>query len=264
MEGQIKVASVQFSCVDGDMEQNRENALKMARLVAQREKGVDLMMFHECCLEGGFPLEHIDERVTARNIEFWKSVAAQTGINILAGRLERRDGGLHNMATVFAPGGEVLADYSKIHLYNSERGTVVPGDHLSIFELNGMKVGLAICADFGFPELFRAYALKGCDVVAVTSSWAYPDDDLWEICNRARSAENGIYVVSVDRTGPTSRGQVKVGRSMCCDPDGFILANLVEKTDTYFVCTMHRAEVQKRHAAMKWLEWVRPELYPTL
>ena len=237
----------------------------MALRIVKSEKDIDLMLFHEGFLEGGTPFDLVDEAMTLRAIAFWKELAAETGINILAGRVERRsDGNLYNMATVFAPDGSILADYCKMHLYNQERETIVAGDQLGVFELNGMKVGIMICADFGFPELARAYALHGCDVLAVCSSWAYPDDDLWEICNRARSAENGIYCVSCDRTGPTSRGQVKVGRSMCCDPDGFVVANLVEKPDTYFVCTLYKSEVEKRHRDMKWLEWVRPDVYARL
>lgn len=264
MDGQLKVSAVQVSVRDGDIHWNMESAERMAMKIAGNEKDVDLILFHEACLESGTPLDQIDEAVTAEVIAFWKSIAAKTGSNILAGRLERKDGKIYNMATVFAPDGQILADYAKIHLYNSERDTIEPGDWMSIFELNGMKIGIMICADFGFPELSRKYATAGVDVLAVSSSWAYPDDDLWEICNRARSAENGIYVVSCDRVGATSRGVVKVGRSMVCDPDGFILANLVEKTDTYYVQTIYKSEVDKRHQTMKWLEWIRPELYAKL
>ena len=130
-----------------------------------------------------------------------------------------------------------------------------------MFELNGIKIGIMICADFGFPELSRAYAVNGCHMLAVTSSWAYPDDDLWTICNQARSSENGVYCVSVDRIGPAGNGCIKVGRSMVCNPDGLIIANLWEKTDTYYVQTIYREEVEKRHQTMKWLEWLRPDLY---
>lgn len=264
MNGQLKVSSVQLSVTDGDIHANMAHVEEMAMRVAQNEKDVDLILFHEACLESGTPLEDIDEAKTAEVMDFWKGIAAKTGSNILAGRLDRQGEKIYNKATVFAPDGRVLADYAKIHLFGSERDTMEPGDQKVIFELNGMKIGIMICADFGFPELSRKYATAGVDVLAVSSSWAYPDDDLWVICNQARSSENGIYVVSVDRTGPTSKGLVKVGRSMVCDPDGFILANLVEKTDTYFVQTLYKSEVEKRHQTLKWLEWLRPELYEKL
>lgn len=264
MDGQLKVSSVQVTVYDGDIDANMASVERMAMKVAENEKDVDLILFHEACLESGTPLEKIDEAETARIVEFWKGIAAKTGSNILAGRLERKNGKVYNKGTVFTPDGRIIADYAKIHLYNSERETLEPGDEKVIFELNGMKIGIMICADFGFPELSRKYATAGVDVLAVTSSWAYPDDDLWVICNQARSAENGIYVVSCDRTGPTSKGLVKVGRSMVCDPDGFILANLVEKTDTYFVQTIYKSEVEKRHKNMRWLEWIRPEVYEKL
>lgn len=264
MEGQLKVSSIQMTVEDGNIEANMANAVKMAKKVAENEKGVDLLLFHEACLESGTPLENVDNGVTAKVVEFWKGLAAETGINILAGRLERQGDKIYNKATVFAPDGQILADYAKIHLYNQERETLAPGDEKVIFELNGMKIGIMICADFGFPELSRKYATAGVDVLAVTSSWAYPDDDVWVICNQARSAENGVYVVSCDRTGPTSKGVVKVGRSMVCDPNGFIMANLMENTDAYFVQTLYKSEVEKRHAHLKWLEWIRPEVYAKL
>ena len=265
MHGELRVASTQVRVVDGDMAANRRAALAMAKRVAAAEKGVDLILFHEGFLESGCEFDDIDRAVSEENLSFWKDVAAQTGIAVLAGRLERRgDGGLYNMATAISSSGEILADFAKMHLFNAERDALVPGDELGMFELNGVRVGIMICADFGFPELARAYAQHGVHVLAVSSSWAYPDDDLWEICNRARSAENGIYVVSCDRVGPTSRGLVKVGRSMMCDPNGFVVANLAETVDTYFVGTVRAANVDARHADMKWLEWVRPEVYARL
>lgn len=264
MEGQLKVSAVQMTVEDGCLETNMAAAEKMAKRVAENENGVDLLLFHEACLESGTPLDQVDDAMTMKVVEFWKGLAAETGINILAGRLERQGDKIYNKGTVFAPDGQILADYAKIHLYNQERETLAPGDEKVIFELNGMKIGIMICADFGFPELSRKYATAGADVLAVTSSWAYPDDDLWVICNQARAAENGIYVVSCDRTGPTSKGVIKVGRSMVCDPDGFILANLVEKTDTYYVQTIYKSEVDKRHQSMRWLEWLRPEVYAKL
>ena len=71
-------------------------------------------------------------------------------------------------------------------------------------------------------------------------------------------------MVSVDRTGPTCRGNVKVGRSMVCDPNGFIIANLVEKEDVYFVADLFKSDVDNRRKEMKWLEWIRPDVYAAM
>ena len=261
MDGQLKVAAVQVTVEQNNIKKNMGNVEKMAMTVAENEKAVDLILFHEACLESGTPLPEFDKKLSDEIHDFWKSIAKKAGTNVLAGRLERKEDGIYNKATVYAPDGRILADYAKIHLFNSERETLIPGKELEMFELNGIKIGIMICADFGFPELSRAYAVNGCHMLAVTSSWAYPDDDLWTICNQARSSENGVYCVSVDRIGPAGNGCVKVGRSMVCNPDGLIIANLWEKTDTYYVQTIYREEVEKRHQTMKWLEWLRPDLY---
>lgn len=82
----------------------------------------------------------------------------KVGTNVLAGRLERKEDGIYNKATVYAPDGRILADYAKIHLFNSERETLIPGKELVMFELNGIKIGIMICADFdsrNFPERMR-------------------------------------------------------------------------------------------------------------
>lgn len=123
------------------------------------EREVDLLLFHEACLENVTPLDQIDDHVTAKMMGFWKRTAAETGINILAGRLERQGNKLYNKVTVFTQDGRILADYAKMYHYNQERETLTPGDEKVIFELNGMGLGLMICADFGFPELSRKYVM---------------------------------------------------------------------------------------------------------
>lgn len=262
MEGKLKVSAVQFHVTDGNIQANMVQVEKMATRICANEKDVDLILFHEACLESGTDQALIQEAETQQILNFWIELAKKCGTHILGGRLAFENGKLYNRATVFAPDGHILADYAKIHLYNSERDSLAAGDKMSVFTLNGMRIGIMICADFGFPELSRKYATSGkVDVLAVSSSWAYPDDDLWVLCNRTRAAENGIYVVSCDRTGPTSKGVVKVGRSMVCDPNGFVLSNLMEKEDTYYVQTIEKAEVEKRHRDMKWLEWIRPDVY---
>lgn len=121
MEGQLKVSAVQVTVVQNDIEANMANVEKMAMTVAENEKDVDLILFHEACLESGTPLQEFDQEQSDKVHEFWKSIAAKTGTNILAGRLERKEDGVHNKATVYAPDGRILADYSKIHLFNSEK-----------------------------------------------------------------------------------------------------------------------------------------------
>lgn len=261
MNGQLRVSAVQVSVRQNDIDANMKNVENIATQISQNEKNVDLILFHEVCLESGTSLRKLDEALCSRITAFWKEIADRTGSNILAGRLERKNGAVYNKATVFAPGGNLLADYAKIHLYNGEREVFEAGRELAMFEINGMKIGIMICADFGFPELSRTYAVNGCHVLAVSSSWAYPDDDLWVICNQARAAENGVYVVSCNRTGPEADGVIKVGRSMVCDPNGTILENLEERSNSYYVRTIYRSEVERRHQTLKWHEWLRPGLY---
>ena len=75
MEGKVRVSSVQMHVVDNDLEANMKKAEEMAMRIHDREKDVDLILYHECCLEGGIPLDSIDEDMTRRVMEFWSNLA---------------------------------------------------------------------------------------------------------------------------------------------------------------------------------------------
>ena len=80
MEGKVKVSSVQMHVVDNDLEANMKKAEEMAMRIHDWEKDVDLILYHECCLEGGIPLDSIDEDITRRVMEFWSNLAKKCGI----------------------------------------------------------------------------------------------------------------------------------------------------------------------------------------
>ncbi|MGC4106574.1 MAG: carbon-nitrogen hydrolase family protein [Thermomicrobiales bacterium] len=168
--------------------------------------------------------------------------ARQHGIYLHAGSiLERAEGEprLFNTSLVFDPAGEVIATYRKIHLFDvdldadtsyRESDTIAPGDEIVTFDLDGTTVGLAICYDLRFPELFRILALQGAEVILLPAAFTMTTGkDHWETLIRARAIENGVYMVAVGQVGVHPPGLWCYGRSLVADPWGLVVAQAPDR-----------------------------------
>ena len=112
---------------------------------------------------------------------------------------------------MFDPDGEIVAKYSKIHMFDvvldgvaayQESATVAPGDEIVTFDLDGITVGLAICYDLRFPELFRILALRGAEVIVLPAAFTMTTGkDHWEVLIRARAIENQVFMVAPGQVG---------------------------------------------------------------
>lgn len=163
--------------------------------------------------------------------------ARQYGIYLHAGSfLERAEGEprSYNTTVVFDPDGEIIAKYRKIHLFDvdlagkesyRESAAVAAGDEIVTVDIDGVRLGLTICYDLRFPELYRILALRGAEIIAVPAAFTMRTGrDHWEPLLRARAIENTVYVVAPDQVGQHSGGLWCNGRSMIVDPWGTVLA----------------------------------------
>ena len=171
------------------------------------------------------------------------------GIYLHAGSiLERVEGSplLANTTIVFDPQGEIVATYRKIHLFDvdlesdsayNESTMIAPGDQIVTFDLDGVTVGLAICYDLRFPELFRILALKGAQVILLPAAFTLATGrDHWEPLIRARAIENSLYLVAPGQVGEHPPGLRCYGRSMVVDPWGTVIA---QASDQPTILTSH-------------------------
>jgi deaminated glutathione amidase len=139
-----------------------------------------------------------------------------------------------NTAVVFNPDGDLIATYSKIHMFDvvlegvatyEESASVAPGSEIVTFDIDGFRVGLAICYDLRFPELFRILALRGADLIVLPAAFTMTTGkDHWEVLIRARAIENGVYMMAPGQVGQDGYGKWCYGRSMIVDPWGTVLA----------------------------------------
>lgn len=158
------------------------------------------------------------------------------GITLVGGSItERRDGHekLSNTCVVLDPEGDVAAVYRKIHLFDVEVGGHVyreseaeePGDEPVVAEGGDWPIGLTVCYDLRFPELYRILALEGARLVTVPANFTlFTGKDHWHPLLRARAIENQLYVAAAAQVGETVPGRPSYGRSLVVDPWGIVLA----------------------------------------
>jgi nitrilase len=172
-------------------------------------------------------------------------VAQRLGLWVVAGTLPLRVPGrpdrVRNSCLVFGPSGEQVARYDKIHLFAYDNGrerydesaVLEPGDEAVSFVAGGHRVGLSVCYDLRFPELYRRLALPAqglpCDLMCVPSAFTYTTGQAhWELLLRARAVENQCYVLAPAQGGVHENGRRTWGHSLVADPWGQIVAQREE------------------------------------
>jgi deaminated glutathione amidase len=144
----------------------------------------------------------------------------------------------YNTSLVYDRTGAVAATYRKVHLFDieipdrvsyQESRTVSPGTELTTVDVDGVRVGLSICYDLRFPELYRRLAVDGAKVLVVPAAFTtHTGRDHWEVLLRARAIENQCYVVAAGQSGDHDPGRSCFGRSMVVDPWGTVIAQAVD------------------------------------
>jgi nitrilase len=138
-----------------------------------------------------------------------------------------------NANLVFAPSGELAARYDKMHLFAYDNGrerydesrTLQAGRTPVAFDAGDLRVGLSVCYDLRFPELYRALARPPCDLISVPSAFTYTTGAAhWEVLLRARAIENQCYVVAAAQGGTHENGRRTFGHSLVVDPWGEVVA----------------------------------------
>ncbi|MER9209063.1 carbon-nitrogen hydrolase family protein [Mesorhizobium sp. M0771] len=165
-----------------------------------------------------------------------RKLASELGVFLHIGStaILRADGKLANRALLFGPDGATLATYDKIHMFDvdldngeswRESAAYEPGTEAVVTEIDGARLGFAVCYDLRFPQLFRAEAMAGADLLSVPAAFTRQTGEAhWHVLLRARAIENGAYVVAAAQGGLHEDGRETYGHSLIVDPWGRILA----------------------------------------
>ncbi|WP_213453345.1 carbon-nitrogen hydrolase family protein [Rhizomonospora bruguierae] len=231
----MRVAVCQLNSRD-DRAANLAAARSLLEQAAAR--GADLAVLPEY-------VDHLGPAATAPKPEsadgefaaFFADAARELEMWVLAGSFHETGPDperIYNTALVFDRAGELAASYRKIHLYDveipgrvsfHESRAVAPGAAAVTVDVEGVRVGLTICYDLRFPELYRQLAIAGAQVLAVPAAFmAHTGRDHWEVLLRARAIENQCYVAAAGQIGDHDPGRTCFGRSMVVDPWGTVVA----------------------------------------
>jgi deaminated glutathione amidase len=274
----VRVAAVQLNST-ADPSANLASADRLARAAAA--DGAKLIVLPEKWTAIGSDEQ---QRAAAQTlggaaIAWARQIARELSIDLVAGSiLERLPGHdkLANTSVHVDPHGELRATYRKLHMFDVEVGGHVyreseieePGDEIVTSELaGGVGLGLTICYDLRFPELYRILAVRDARVIAVPAAFTLATTrDHWEVLLRARAIENQAFIVAANQVGAHPGGHRSGGRSMIVDPWGLILAQAPDR-ETYVAAELDlerqleiRAELpslaNRRPAAYRWPEEV--------
>jgi predicted amidohydrolase len=180
----------------------------------------------------------------------------------------------YNTSVVITSSGNVAATYRKGHLFDInvpgeieqyESKTIEAGERLVVTEAPGFALGLSVCFDLRFPEMYRRLSAHGAMVLAVPSSFAVPTGRVhWEVLLRARAIENHAYVIAAAQAGTTKEGVSSYGHSMIIGPWGEVLAASDVEGEDVLVATLDLREVERRRSQIAVLQLLRPALYHSL
>lgn len=234
----MKLAGVQMDIAFSDPDANRQRMAR--RFIEARSQAADLVIFPECaitgyCFESREEAEPFAESVAGESVGFFTSLCREHDGNVAFGMIERDGERLFNAAVLVGAGG-LIAVYRKVHLpYLGVDRFLDFGDRaFDVHDVGGVKVGLNICYDSGFPESSRVLAVQGADLVVLPTNWPNGAEMLAEHAIATRALENAIYYAAVNRVGE-ERGFRFIGRSRICDPAGRTLAvGSTDREETLF------------------------------
>jgi predicted amidohydrolase len=216
----------------------------------------------------------VAESIPGPTTEIFSTLANELAVVIHLGsmfeRSSHRDKSF-NTSVVINSDGEILATYRKGHLFDvnvpgeivhEESRHVAPGDQLAVVDVSGLRLGLSVCFDLRFAELYRQLSLHGATVLAVPSSFAVATGRVhWEVLLRARAIENHAYVIAAAQAGTTDEGISSYGHSLIVGPWGEVIAESVVDGEDIIYATITGDEVTRRRSHIDVFSLRRPALY---
>lgn len=220
--------------VDEPLEDRLDRVSGLVR--AEADLGADAVMLPEMWVRGWFDFDayaELAEPLDGPLVSALSDLARAAGVLLVAGSIVERAGSedIHNTALAFDPDGELVSVYRKVHLFSfgdaRESDVLRPGGEPATFDWEGAgaRVGLSICYDLRFPELYRRQVDDGAELLLVVSAWPEPRVEAWRTLVRARAIESQAAIVACNAAGEQG-GHTYAGRSAAYDAWGEPLGEL--------------------------------------
>ena len=260
----ITIALAQMALTLGEPETNYQKANKWVGSAA--DKGADIILLPELWASG-FDLKNCQKYASSLNEGFFarmSSLAKDQKIAVGGSLIEKEDDTFYNTFALYDSSGELIASYRKVHLFQflKEEQYFKKGNQLALLNTEWGKIGLAICYDLRFPEMFRAYGAQGAELILVVAEWAQRRIEHWSLLLQARAIENQCFVAAVNKSG-ISQGEAIGGFSAVINPMGEHLAQ-GRKDEELLIAELNLKEVDKTRRWMHVMQDRKPEVYKSL
>lgn len=265
----MRVAAVQLNSTN-DRARNLQAAEQLVRAAAG--DGAELVALPEKwnLLGSGEEMAAGAEPLDGPTLTAARDWARQLGVHLLAGSIaERRAGKPSNTSVLIGPGGEDLAVYRKIHMFDVEVGGVSyreseheeAGSEAVTAQLGDLTLGLSVCYDLRFPELYRILAVRGATLLAVPSAFTMATGrDHWEVLLRARAVEGQAFVLAPNQWGEAPPHYSSYGRSAIVDPWGVVLSTAPDG-EGFVAAELDLAAQERIRGSLPSLANRRPDAY---
>jgi omega-amidase len=261
----MKIAAAQISCALGDSNAN----VRKIREFSSRAKaaGADLIVFPEM-VDTGYSMPVIQTHAAPWSegaVPELQKIAKTVSIPIISGVSERDGPRIYNSQVFIDASGQIIAKYRKTHLFTAapieEDKCFSPGNELTSFTAAGLRIGLSICYDLRFPELYRTLAVKDdVKVFIISSAWPFPRVEHFRILAMARAIENQSYVVVANRVG-TDDGTSFCGTSATIDPYGTVISSASADREELIYAEISEEVIESVRNRMTVLAHRRTDLY---
>lgn len=262
MKNRLCAAAIQFNITLGEIDQNIAKAV--TGLASAASQGARLVVLPEMW-SSGYDYKRLTKHAaeTPRVIEALCKQSAALGL-VVTGSLPEQDGDeIYNTAYVIDQ-GKLVGSYRKLHMFSTmgEDRFLSPGDSTLVVDTTVGRIGVAICYDLRFPELFRKMALDGAELICVPAEWPKPRQEHWRTLLRARAIENQLFIAAANCCG--IQGKLDFfGMSLLISSKGEVLAEGGE-TDTVLCASFDHEEMQTYREQIRCFADRRPEIYGRL
>lgn len=239
-----KLSALQLNSITGNVQANID---KVEHLIKQNiESDVDILVLPEVWTVGWNCEEFVKSAQKVTNstiINFLSHTAKQYNINIIGGSFIRKseDGKLYNSCPIFNRKGELLTIYDKNHLYSycgcTEGNYITAGDSGVLINIEGTQIGITICYDIRFPEIFRKYRQNNADLLVNMAAWGISKPIPWETLTRARAIENQCFMVALTQSGKVDEKTTNIGHSRIFDYLGETVTEIKDQKEGFMTYT---------------------------
>jgi omega-amidase len=271
MKNNFRIAICQMNVVD-----NKEiNLDKATKMIGEASKnGAEMVILPEmfnCPYDTSKFQDYAESMDNSISLKSVSNAAADSGVYLIAGSIpELHDGKLYNSSFIFDRDGKVINIHRKMHLFDinvpneitfKESEIITAGNNITVFETDLAKIGVAICYDMRFPELFRLMTIKGAELVVVPGAFNMTTGPAhWETTIRARAIDNQTFMAVASPSRNIDLAYIAYGHSMVVDPWGNIIAEASEDEEIIYA-TIDKDFIYKVRNELPLLKNRRTDIY---